>query len=134
MRHGTLHTYRSAKCRCDECRAANAASRREYVARIRERKDAATGEPPSPRVPHGTTNAYSNYKCRCDECRAAWAAYIARRRDAIRAGDSPAPGHVGTVQRYVDGCRCDNCATAWRAHWAEYRANLRRLYRTRGAA
>lgn len=140
MRHGTLHTYRYHKCRCDECRAANAASQREYVARIRERKDAAMVDPHSLRVPHGTSNAYCNHKCRCDECRAAWAAYMrARRAGATTTSVPPTPraarsGHVGGVQRYVDGCRCDNCATVWRAHWAEYRANLRRLYRTRGVA
>ena len=33
--HGTIYTYTRKKCRCDECRAANAAYSREYRAGLR---------------------------------------------------------------------------------------------------
>lgn len=36
-RHGTLNGYNNLRCRCDRCRAANAASQREYMQRRRNR-------------------------------------------------------------------------------------------------
>jgi hypothetical protein len=35
MTHGTLHAYNNRGCRCEKCRAAKAASMREYKARKR---------------------------------------------------------------------------------------------------
>ncbi|UQN30681.1 hypothetical protein [Brachybacterium kimchii] len=52
--HGTRSHYR-AGCRCDDCRAANAAYDRAYRAGHRE---------------HGTRAAYTR-GCRCDACRSA---------------------------------------------------------------
>lgn len=39
-RHGTLGGYVNQKCRCDECRAANAAYGRAYRAKTREHREA----------------------------------------------------------------------------------------------
>lgn len=60
-RHGTYNGYSNYDCRCDECRAANAAYQRRADARR-----AATGLPEGdPR--HGE-NGYTNYGCRCSTC------------------------------------------------------------------
>lgn len=61
MRHGTRSRYRHGGCRCDACRAANAAYVRSWK---RNRK----GDPP-----HGTLDGYVNWFCRCPECVAAHA-------------------------------------------------------------
>jgi hypothetical protein len=79
--HGTLHSYRNKKCRCDWCREANSEYQRELKARYRE-----TGG----RGEHGTTYRYDT-GCRCNLCRlahnkksAAWKRQ--RRRDGYANG------------------------------------------------
>lgn len=62
--HGQISTYSNHKCRCESCRAANAAYQRALLARYRE----AGG-----RGQHGTAYRYQT-GCRCTECRAAHAA------------------------------------------------------------
>ncbi|MDN5767192.1 MAG: very short patch repair endonuclease [Humibacillus sp.] len=62
--HGVLSTYSNYQCRCDACRAANAAYQRELIARYREQGG---------RGQHGTAYRYQT-GCRCDDCRAAHAA------------------------------------------------------------
>lgn len=75
-RHGTENGYGNLGCRCAGCRAANAARRRNYLARVRA-NGRILGK-------HGTEVAYDS-GCRCDECRnnhnaKANARYRARRR------------------------------------------------------
>ena len=65
-RHGSLYGYKSCGCRCDLCRAANTAYKKQQRA---------TGAPP-PSVGHGTYSAYNGYGCRCYEC----SQHMARRR------------------------------------------------------
>lgn len=60
--HGTPQRYRSGKCRCDLCRAAN-------TARMKEMRQARTASQ------HGVASSYFNFGCRCPECRAAGRTY-----------------------------------------------------------
>jgi hypothetical protein len=69
--HG-LSTYTNWGCRCDVCRAAMAAYRRD-----RRRK---MGGRVPPEVPHGRFGTYTNYGCRCEACTAANTAYHRQRR------------------------------------------------------
>ena len=69
-RHGTLSAYLNHDCRCDPCKAANAANQRRYRAEKKKQE--------VPPEVHGTDNGYTNYGCREACCRAAHAA--ARRR------------------------------------------------------
>lgn len=59
--HGTVGMYGNHGCRCDPCRAANAAYQRELMARYR-----ASGG----RGEHGTSYRYDT-GCRCASCREA---------------------------------------------------------------
>jgi hypothetical protein len=60
MTHGTITAYRNHGCRCEECRATQAAyNRRNRATRLD------TGS-----LSHGTRSAY-DAGCRCDECRLA---------------------------------------------------------------
>lgn len=61
--HGTTGGYTNHRCRCDDCRAANAETQRESKRRRLEK--------PIPYRVHGTANGYQNYQCRCELCRAA---------------------------------------------------------------
>jgi hypothetical protein len=76
--HG-LSAYANGQCRCQVCRTAGTAWRREWrrLARF-------TG--PRPGVKHGLASTYLNYGCRCDPCRdairAVQRAYRARKRAA----------------------------------------------------
>lgn len=83
LEHGTTTGYNTHGCRCDQCRAANAAYSRSLAARKR------AGEPvrECSRAPitHGTTRGY-NRGCRCDDCRAARRRYIAEWK--LRTGRS----------------------------------------------
>lgn len=65
--HGKASTYRYYKCRCDECRAANATQAKiDRATRLAN---------PIPSSVHGTMNGYGNYNCRCDKCRRANSVY-----------------------------------------------------------
>lgn len=70
--HGTLTGYVKHKCRCQECRTANA-----YYYRARKKRLTGTLADDDPR--HGTDHAYTTFGCRCDDCKAAHAAAEARR-------------------------------------------------------
>ncbi|MEV4246996.1 hypothetical protein AB0J63_26730 [Streptosporangium canum] len=65
-------------CRCNACRAANAAVRQ------RDRQRAKADPRRADRAGHGKDSTYKNHGCRCDACRAAHAAwssaYKVRRR------------------------------------------------------
>ena len=60
MNHGTRHAYVNLRCRCDQCKAAQADYMRDLRKALRQRE---------PEI-HGTTG-YSNYGCRCETCRKA---------------------------------------------------------------
>ena len=78
--HGTLTWYTGHRCRCEECRAVNAAYQ---AAKVQQRaRLLAVG---LITVKHGTENAYGNYGCRCEECRDARAATSRRYRAARKA-------------------------------------------------
>ena len=80
-RHGTTNGYGNLNCRCDDCRAANAAHHKDYMGRHPEQREKhrvrrQTIKPLDVDDPrHGTDNGYTNYVCRCDDCRAARLAY-----------------------------------------------------------
>ena len=71
--HGTLSGYQYHGCRCDDCKAANAASFRRWRTTMRGTE---------PRK-HGIVSAYTHYRCRCDACveaaRQSWREYRERR-------------------------------------------------------
>lgn len=74
--HGTRHTYRYRRCRCEPCVKANADYQRQANRRRKLLLLTAT-------LPHGTRNVYTNYMCRCTACKAA-AAQDSRERRAKR--------------------------------------------------
>lgn len=76
IKHGVSTGYQRG-CRCDDCRAAKARSRKG-VGRVRR----ANGE-----VCHGSTTQYSR-GCRCQPCRDAVAAYARNKRAEMRLGNS----------------------------------------------
>lgn len=82
IKHGTIHAYRNRKCRCTECRGANAA----YGADLRARK--AAGKPIrvlNRHAEHGTVLRYHR-GCRCEPCRGARHIYVAEWK--LRTGRS----------------------------------------------
>lgn len=99
IRHGTTAAYRRG-CRCDRCRAANAADHRARIARF-----AANGG----RGDHGTVYRYKT-GCRCDECRSANTEQHRRLMARYRAEGGR--GEHGTMYRYATGCRCTACTAA----------------------
>lgn len=64
--HGTVNGYNGHGCRCDDCRKANAASKREYRHRPKT----------WPLWAHGRNTTYID-GCRCLKCRRAHTAYRA---------------------------------------------------------
>lgn len=71
--HGTLREYRTYKCRCQPCTAANTAA----IAKARAARKARLS-PDSPI--HGTVSGYSNHLCRCAPCTAAGVEFYANYR------------------------------------------------------
>lgn len=71
--HGTLNSYTNHRCRCAECRAANASYGRRWRKENR-------GLCPEGR--HGTEGSYTNYSCRCVDCTEAHRLYRARQRES----------------------------------------------------
>jgi hypothetical protein len=60
--HGTRSMYVNGKCRCENCKAANAAWQKNIRARRALDRELF-------KVEHGTLNAYTNYGCRCPACK-----------------------------------------------------------------
>lgn len=56
--HGSLYAYNRLKCRCADCREANALYHRNRRHRYWSPK----------RLNHGLDSTYKNYRCRCPEC------------------------------------------------------------------
>ena len=103
---GSGHAYSNYGCRCDECRAANAAR----FARRKAERDMRMSD-----FEHGSSG-YVNWGCRCDVCAEAHSEVMAANyasRKARAATDAP----HGTVSGYSSwGCRCDECLAVGRAH------------------
>jgi hypothetical protein len=81
LTHGSV-AYRTAGCRCDDCRSAHAIRHFDEQTKLAARLAA----DPS-LAPHGRVSTYSNHGCRCRPCRGAKseqnrAQYQARRRRA----------------------------------------------------
>lgn len=76
IRHGTVRAYKDHGCRCDLCRAAQAAA----VARWKERRKAAirAGAVDADAITHGLTGY--DQGCRCSICEGARRDYDADRR------------------------------------------------------
>ena len=68
--YGYLSTYTNHRCRCVECRKANAEYHR--ISKIRR-----AGRP-VPEHLHGSAGTYGNYGCRCRPCTDAWEAQLRR--------------------------------------------------------
>lgn len=89
-RHGTINGYGNLACRCDACKAANAAYQRKLRLERHGR--------PIPDHVHGTENGYARWYCKCDACRAAHKATL-----------TPSPRRVAerarTEAMYQDYCR-----------------------------
>lgn len=66
LEHGTIHGYELHRCRCQDCRSANAARAADLRRRRASRRDTAT-------FTHGQYG-YTNWGCRCDVCSAAHSA------------------------------------------------------------
>ncbi len=64
--HGTPSRYGYHGCRCDVCRAGNAAR----CAALKAARATRLAADPSA-APHGTVNTYRNWDCRCPDCAAA---------------------------------------------------------------
>jgi hypothetical protein len=78
LKHGgSGSAYANYGCRCDECKAANAA-------RVQRRARERTSEEPAPDS-HGKDSTYKNWGCRCEACieahRVTFAALKAKRND-----------------------------------------------------
>lgn len=107
--HGKVNTYKSHRCRCDECKRAMS----EYMKDYNKRK----GISKPPRTPilrtdrlkdkhHGTHTGYV-YGCRCDPC-----------KDAHRRAKPVSNIKHGTRWAYEKrGCRCPSCVSAVRRAW-----------------
>lgn len=61
--HGTFGGYNNHGCRCDRCRAANAA---EFARSKAARADRLRMDPTL--APHGVASTYGNWGCRCRPC------------------------------------------------------------------
>lgn len=78
IRHGIRSTYTYYKCKCEDCRKANA----DYFrTKVRANKDATASATIAlanaglvtdrlPTISHGTRSAYTYHGCKCDECSA----------------------------------------------------------------
>lgn len=108
IKHG-LRGYKVLRCRCDVCRAANAAASRSWNERNPEKRRAirtATCPDCGGTMSAGNGHAYDPERC------------LACTR-ALRA-----PEH-GTGSRYAGGCRCDDCRAATAAYMREWRRGKR---------
>lgn len=79
MKHGSRSGYRYSGCRCDDCRAWNAANvRRSRLRRV------SRGIPPGAK--HGDRNLYVNYGCRCEACTIVNKVVCAKYDSDVKAG------------------------------------------------
>ena len=105
--HGTPSGYTNRGCRCEGCRSAASANRKELRA-LRIAQGLPDGDPR-----HGTYSAYINWNCRCAACSQA---HTARRRAEVEAAtpltynlERPAKSTHPLWQTYVGMMsRCGN--------------------------
>lgn len=116
MRHGTRSMY-LAGCRCEPCKAAQAA----YMREKREQRGANLAAD-DPR--HGKKGTYDYYGCRCQACtKANTEAVKERKAKGLPEGD---PRH-GTRNGYTTwSCRCPACSKAASDYYKEYYARYGR--------
>lgn len=109
-KHGTVNEYATHKCRCVECRAANA----EYARCTRARMKASilAGEVAVDDPRHGT-RTFINYGCPCEVCRAFNRQYQAEALATRRANLGELVFKHGSNGYTNYGCRCEVCRTAW---------------------
>lgn len=69
-KHGTVGCYDDG-CRCDRCKEANAARKRNASASQKDQRVEVEGVFIHPHAPHGTLRGYQYYGCRCGECKEA---------------------------------------------------------------
>lgn len=69
--HGTRTRYQHHRCRCDDCRAAQATYVREWARRQRIGRPDGRRNRPVRTPSHGTAYRYKRFECRCERCRAA---------------------------------------------------------------
>lgn len=85
-KHGDRTCYVKAKCRCKECRAANAEYKRNKVADNKGVTEASSAafydafaDDKIPQLTHGIPSTYEWWGCRCNDCTGAerdrWASY-----------------------------------------------------------
>jgi hypothetical protein len=60
--------YDNYGCRCDVCRAGNAAKQKRIRESNREERELVDGVWVHPLATHGTLTGYQYYKCRCRDC------------------------------------------------------------------
>lgn len=81
--HGTRGGYTNHRCRCDDCKAANAAMQRDQREKRAQRLAgiATPGVRPDAKDKpiHGLPTTYTNWGCRCPACKAAHAAAMRNR-------------------------------------------------------
>lgn len=82
--HGTSGGYTNHHCRCNDCRAAWAATTERMRQTRQAQRILIDGRLTHPYATHGTGNAYSNYGCRCSPCTEAWNAAKRRQRANAR--------------------------------------------------
>ncbi len=104
--HGTNNGYENHKCRCELCKDASKAYRRQ-------RRE--SGPVPKPTIQHGTRSGYNSYKCRCEECKAANKEYNLCKQQESEQDPSSVPHGTRSGYSYY-GCRCDECTAASKAY------------------
>jgi hypothetical protein len=95
VEHGTRATYQNHGCKCEACRAAQAAYQRQF----RDGKDPAE-------APHGTDTGYLSWRCRCVLCREAHADSKRIRVGKGRCGSCRDSQHGVQCRGPVAGCCC----------------------------
>jgi hypothetical protein len=93
-RHGTAVEYNRG-CRCEECKAHNAARHRAGAVDRMSRPE---------EIPHGTESGYVNWYCRCGPCSSVGRAKLRERQavrgDGSRVGELWTEGELGVVIDY----------------------------------
>lgn len=117
--HGTRTGYTKYRCRCDDCKAANARDHRLVLARKKRRPT------PFEEIPHGTSAGYGYHACKCSLCRAFAAQKTADKRAKAQKVPFDAIPHGTVPGRTIYGCHCRACLDSFNAYRRRRRATLR---------